>query len=100
MIFLIEANDLDGALERRLALRERHVAYWRGFGDRVAAGGALMSGDGEDASPVGSMLLVEAASEQEARAMLAADPFMLEGVFSGEVSVRRWRPGIGRWCAA
>ncbi|WP_159979087.1 MULTISPECIES: YciI family protein [unclassified Novosphingobium] len=98
MIFLIEANDLEGMLERRLALRDSHLAYWRSFGDRVAAGGALMSGDGQDALPIGSMLLVEAESMGEARSMLAADPFTLEGVFSGDVGVRRWRPGIGRWC--
>jgi uncharacterized protein YciI len=98
MMFVIEANDFEGALERRVALRESHVVYWRGFGDRVAAAGALMSGDGEDAFPVGSMLLVEAESMDEARSMVAADPFTLEGVFSGEVAVRRWRPGIGRWC--
>jgi uncharacterized protein YciI len=100
MIFLIEANDLEGALERRLALREQHLMYWQAFGDRVAAGGALMSGEGEDPFPIGSMLIVEAKGEEEARSMLAADPFTREGVFSGNVSVRRWRPGIGRWCAA
>ena len=80
-------------------MRDVHVAYWRGLGDAVAVGGAVMQDDGDAALPVGSFLVVQAASESEARQMLEADPFFQQGVFSDKISIRRWRPAIGTWCA-
>ncbi len=51
-------------------------------GRSVAGGGYV----GED----GGMAIVRAASLEEARAMLAADPAILNGVFVAEI--RRWAP--------
>lgn len=97
MFFLVLAPDKPGMLDRRLEHRQRHVDYWVGQGDALKVAGAMLSDDGADATPVGSSFLIEAPDEAAARALLAADPFMTEGVFSGDFQVQPVRPAIGVW---
>jgi uncharacterized protein YciI len=98
MFFLVTAHDRESALDRRIALRDSHVAYWQAQGSIVAAAGALLSGDGDDAQPTGSMIVIEANDLATVTAILARDPFTVHGVFSENIEVRRWRPALGRWC--
>ena len=97
MFFLVLAPDAPGSLERRLALRPAHVDYWTMQGEAVKVAGAMLSDDGPDAQPVGSSFLLEAEDEAVVRALIAADPFMTEGVFSGAVQVQPVRPALGEW---
>lgn len=97
MFFLILAPDAPGKLDQRLALRQRHVDYWLEQGDAVKVAGAMLSDDGPDAQAVGSSFLLEAADEAAVRALITADPFMLEGVFAPDVQVQPVRPAIGVW---
>lgn len=97
MFYLVKAYDREGAGERREALRRSHVDHWSSYGDAVAAAGAIMSGDGDDAVPIGSMLIVQANDRDAVAEMLAYDPFALQGVFSENVEIQRWRLGLGRW---
>jgi uncharacterized protein YciI len=97
MFYRIEAYDHEGQGERRQALRDRHIAYWRELGLKVAAAGAILDSDCENALPIGSIIIVEADSAEEAAAMLERDPFTIEGVFSSRSTLTRWRPAIGRW---
>lgn len=98
MFFLVTAYDREGALDRRVALRQSHVAYWQEQGGIVAAAGALLSGDGDDAQPIGSMIIFEANDLAQAADLFARDPFTVHGVFSENIEVRRWRPALGHWC--
>lgn len=91
--YLILATDAPGTSALRLALRQRHLDYWLALGAAVKAGGARLA-DGE---PEGSFLIVEAADDAAARAMIDADPFTLEGVFAAGASVAPVRPSIGDW---
>ena len=97
MFFIVLAPDRPGALPLRLEHRQRHVDYWHGQGGAVKVAGAMLDGDGEAASPQGSSFLLEAADEASVRAMLAADPFTIEGVFTGAFTVQPVRPAIGEW---
>jgi uncharacterized protein YciI len=62
-----------------------HAAYMQRLMDqgRLFAGGGYASDDG-------GMAIVTAASIDEARAMLAADPAIVSGIFVAEL--RHWRP--------
>ena len=97
MYFIILAPDLPDMLEKRLEHRQRHLDYWTGQGDVLKVAGAMLSGDGMEATPIGSSFLLEAESEAGARALLAQDPFMLEGIFSDDFTVQPVRPAIGVW---
>lgn len=86
MLFAILCDDRDGGLELRLATRPDHLAYLKGLASRLRFAGPFL---GEDGKPVGSMLVVEADSEDAARAIAAADPYAVAGLFAN-VTVRRW----------
>ena len=97
MFFIILASDRPGALERRLAHRQRHIDYWNSLPGVVRIGGAMLSDDTGAATPKGSAFIIEAGSLDAARALLAADPFTTEGVFGGDARIEVLRPGIGDW---
>lgn len=91
--FIILAIDRADALAQRIALRDNHLAYWAGTGDAVKVAGAMLDGD----IPAGSVFLIEATDEAEARTLLANDPFARDGIFSEDVRLVRVRPAIGEW---
>ncbi|HQT39420.1 MAG TPA: YciI family protein [Acidocella sp.] len=79
MKFILIAHDKDGALEIRKATRPAHLAYWKDqIGANLSYGGPLLGADG---NPFGSILVVEAPSEAEARAIFEADPYVTAGLF-------------------
>lgn len=91
--FLILAADRPGALEKRLAHRQDHLDYWAGKHGAVKVAGAML----EDGQPSGSAFLLDTGDEREARGLLAEDPFMLRGIFTGQLEVTAIRPAIGDW---
>jgi uncharacterized protein YciI len=77
--------------EGRDAVRPRHRAY---LGELTERGQLALSGPfvgGED----GALLIFEADTEEAARALTDADPFVIEG-FVADVSVREWQTAAGR----
>jgi uncharacterized protein len=78
-IAICKDNPVDG-LVRRKETRPRHLAYLEGFGDKVRAGGALLSEDGTE--PRGSVVIIEAESLEAARVAFAGDPYAQAGVFA------------------
>lgn len=93
MFFIIMAHDAAGALDKRLATRQEHIDYWLDQGDTVKVAGAMLDGD----TAAGSAFLIEADDEAAARALLAADPFSVHGVFGQDIVVQAIRPGLGVW---
>lgn len=81
-----------GGLALRLEHRPDHLAYLSSLGEKLRAAGALLGEDGKN--PIGSLILIEAASVEEARAAAAADPFAKAGVFES-VEVHPWRQSVG-----
>lgn len=84
-LFVFQGLDKAGALEVRKATREAHLAWIAALNPRVKVGGPMLSDDG--ATPVGSMLVVEADTLDEAKALFAQDPYALAGLWQS-TSVR------------
>lgn len=93
MMFLVLARDRQGALDARLRHRQRHIDYWNGKPGIVKVAGAMLAGD----TPEGSAFLIEAEDETAVRALIAADPFAIEGIFEPEQQIQAIRPAIGAW---
>jgi len=93
MLYVLICKDLPGeGLARRLRARPDHLAYLDSLGEKVRAAGGLLSEDG--AEPRGSLIIIEAGSLDEARAIAAADPYAKAGVFA-DVEVHPWRQAVG-----
>lgn len=84
-LFVFHGLDKPGALDIRKATRPAHLAWLESLQPRVKIGGPMLTDDG--AAPVGSMLVFEAETLAEAKALFAQDPYALAGLF-GETSVR------------
>jgi uncharacterized protein YciI len=86
MFFIVSGRDHPDGLERRLQVRPRHRAYYEALGDDLILSGPYLDDDGH---PIGSMIVIRRESRAAAEAFAAADPFVMEGVFS-TVTVSRW----------
>jgi uncharacterized protein YciI len=93
MLYVLICKDKPGdGLARRMAARPDHLAYLQSLGDKVRIGGAILTADEKE--PRGSVLIVEAATLDEARAIAAADPYAKADVFES-VEIHTWRQAAG-----
>ena len=81
-LFVLEYRYTD--LEIRARVRPRHLAYLRSL---LEAGALVMAGPWADES--GALVLFRAADEDQARAMVDADPYAAEGATTGH-RLREW----------
>ncbi|MGJ6980184.1 YciI family protein [Aestuariimicrobium soli] len=72
-------------------VRPEHRAFLRGLVDQ---GSLVASGPFTDDAAAGALLLVNAASAEDATALLADDPFQREGLVV-DIAMRSWDPVIG-----
>lgn len=87
-VFRLDRTDGEAAAIRA-ATRPAHLAFMKGYGDRVLIGGPLLDADG---AARGGMMVIEAESEEEVRAMLALDPFEQAGLSATiEIAPFRWQ---------
>lgn len=91
--FTVYAHDRDGMLERRQALRPAHRARLRqhDYPVKVHIGGPLLSADGE---MVGTMLVIEADDQEAVERFVAADPYMLAGLYR-DCAIEEFAWGLG-----
>ena len=89
--FVLTCLDKPGALEVRLANRDKHFAYLGEHPGFVRLAGPFL---GDDGKMTGSLMIVEAADIDAARAFAAADPYALAGLFE-RVEIRAWRATVG-----
>lgn len=92
MLFALVALDAPNSVERRMAIRPEHLKHLESLGDKLVLAGPFL--DDKDQG-VGSIVVIEAASLDEARAMFARDPFMRENLFD-QVTIKPWRLGINK----
>lgn len=92
MYFAFYCLDKPDHFELRKANREAHLAYVGGFKERILAGGPFKSEDGE--IMVGSLLIMEFDSLEEARDFAAGDPYAKAGLFQS-VEIRPWVKVLG-----
>jgi uncharacterized protein YciI len=84
-LFVFHGLDRADGLEVRKATRPAHLAWIDQLAPRVKIGGPMLADDGQ--TPVGSMLVVEAETLEAAKALFAADPYALAGLWQS-TSVR------------
>lgn len=82
-------RDKPDALDIRMANREAHLAYARDSG-AVVFGGPMI----EEGQMVGSLIVIEVADMDAARAFAAADPYARAGLFAS-VEIVEWKKVIG-----
>lgn len=72
-MFMMQGFDDAGGAEIRKATRPAHLEWIATLGDKVKLGGPMLNEDGT--TPVGSVIFLEAASLEEAKAIYAEDPY-------------------------
>jgi uncharacterized protein YciI len=77
-LYVISWTDKLDSLPLRMATREAHLAYAKTLGDRVKLGGPFLDEAGQMA---GSLIIIEADSLDEAKALHAEDPYAKAGLF-------------------
>ena len=92
-LFAITARDKPDHLRTRLATRDSHLVHLRALEGRLHAAGPLLDADGR---PCGSLVVVEMADAEEARAFADADPYARAGLFAA-VDVSPWNALLGTW---
>jgi uncharacterized protein YciI len=88
---VLSCIDRAGALDRRMAAREAHLAYVRERMAMLKAAGPFLDDDGRMA---GSMFIIEAPDRAAVEAFSAADPYRLADLFE-RVEIRPWRVTVG-----
>ena len=87
MLYALICTDKPNSLALRKAERPEHVAYLQSLGQTLVLAGPLTEADGETMN--GSLVVIEAASLQDAEKIAAGDPFAKAGVFAS-VDIRPW----------
>lgn len=78
MQFIVKAYDGDGMLEKRMAVRPRHLEGMNKLGKHIICAGGLL----DDAGKMkGSVLVLEFNSRAELDDYLASEPYITEGVW-------------------
>jgi uncharacterized protein YciI len=77
--FSIRAIDKGGSIQLRAATRPKHLEHLAAHSSQIIVAGALLDEIGQH--PVGSLLVVEAATASEVRTLMEADPYFKAGLF-------------------
>ncbi len=78
MQFIVKAYDGEGMLEKRMAVRPRHLEGMRKLGKQIICAGGLLDGEGR---MKGSVLVMEFENRAALDAYLASEPYVTEGIW-------------------
>ena len=78
MQFMVKAYDGEGMLEKRMAVRPRHLEGMKKLGKHVLCAGGLLDDEGK---MKGSVLVLEFNSRAELEGYLASEPYVTEKVW-------------------
>lgn len=92
MHFALICTDKPDSLQLRMDTRPAHVEHLKSLGDTLKIAGPFT--DEATSEMNGSLLIVEAGSAEEARAIAERDPYYKAGLFA-DVQVRPWKWTIG-----
>jgi uncharacterized protein YciI len=95
MWYVIHGTDVDNSLERRLAVRARHLARLQTLQDegRLLLAGPCPAVDSNEPGPAGftgSLIVAEFDSLDQARAWADEDPYVKAGVYA-RVEIKPFR---------
>lgn len=95
MLYVIIAKDKAGSVDLRMSTRTAHLDYLAGAGDRLKVAGPLLT-PGSEPKPIGSMIVIDAASEAAVQLFADNDPYAHAGLFES-VEIRPWKAAVGHW---
>jgi len=98
MLFMILAHDKADSLELRMNLRPAHIDYIKGAAERLKFAGPILSAE-DDPKPIGSLIVLDAASETAIQLFADNDPYNTAGLFE-KVEIRHWKGMVGDWIPA
>ncbi len=78
MQFVITAYDGKNVLDKRMAVRPRHLEGMQKLIDHIVCAGGILDDEGK---PKGSVLVMNFESRNELDAYLAEEPYVVEGVW-------------------
>ncbi len=87
MLFALLCTDRPNSIDLRLAVRPDHVKYLESLGPALKAAGPFTTDEG---SPIGSLVIIEAADRAAAKSMADNDPYAKAGLFAS-VDIRAWK---------
>jgi uncharacterized protein YciI len=95
MWYVIFAQDVENSLEKRMSVRERHLARLKTLQDegRLLTAGPMPAIDSDnpgEAGFTGSTVIAEFASLEDAKAWADADPYIEAGVYQ-QVTVKPFK---------
>lgn len=93
MPWMIVSEDAPGgaAIRADRAVMAAHWAYELSIKDRILAAGSLRTDDG--VTPIGSLLVLDVGTRDEAMAIINGDPATKAGL-RGKITVTRWNKAI------
>lgn len=97
MLYAIFCYDKPNSVSLRQATRPKHLDYLGDAGDRVKIAGPLLEA-GEGGAPIGSLIVIDAASEAAVQLFASNDPYATAGLFE-RVEIHPWVRGMGTWGA-
>jgi uncharacterized protein len=80
MLFLVQCIDKPGAVALRQQTRPAHLDYIGGFGANIVIAGPTLGDD--DATPTGSVFVIDLPDRAAAAAFCAGDPYAKAGLFA------------------
>jgi uncharacterized protein YciI len=92
MLFALVALDRPNSVERRMAIRPEHLKHLDALGEQLVLAGPFLN---EKEEGVGSIVIIEADTLEEAHEMFNRDPFVRENLFD-QVTIKPWRLGINK----
>jgi uncharacterized protein len=87
MLYAFICTDKPNSLTVRQQFRPDHVKHVQGLGAALKFAGPFLSDDG---SPIGSLLVIEAADRKSAQEIASNDPYNKAGLFAS-VDIRAWK---------
>ena len=94
MQFVIHYTDRKQSGDIRQRLRTEHLEYRRGFLPKLLLAGPILAEDGE--TFVGSLIIVESTSRQEAEDIARGDPYVSAGLFE-TITIMPYRVMLARF---
>lgn len=88
MLFAVLCTDKPNSLQLRMDTRPPHVEFLNGLNEKgtLAFAGPFLDGDGK---PNGSLVVLNADTIDEAKAIAAEDPYAKAGLFA-HVEIKAW----------
>ena len=87
MLFALICTDKPHSLDLRMSVRPDHLKHLESLGTKLKAAGPFTTDEG---SPIGSLVIIEAADRQSAQAMAESDPYAKAGLFAS-VEIKPWK---------